>query len=160
MARLLKCYGECEGQYPSEQLIKVGTQNHCQPCAQKKMKDQADREALYKTIQAIYKIPYPNGQMLKQMKDFKEQRSYTYEGMTKTLCYVKKVMKIEPSLRGALSLLPYHYDNAIRYYDELEEKRKNTGEIRTDVINVRMTPLKHSTDKVKNRVFIKMEDIL
>jgi hypothetical protein len=159
MARLLKCYGECGGQYLAEELVKVGAANHCKPCADKKIKEQTDRDTLYKTIQKIYNIPYPNGQMLKQMKDFKEQRNYTYEGMTKTLCYAVKVLKMTLTVRGALAILPYHYDAAQIYYVELEEKRKNTGEIKTEVVNVKMTPLKHSTEKIRQRVFVNMEGL-
>jgi hypothetical protein len=140
-------------------MIKVGKTNYCIPCANRKEKETKDRETLYKTIQALYKLPYPNGQMLRQIKEFKEMRSYTYEGMTKTLCYVKKVLKKELFINGGMALLPYHYDNAIAYYDKLEEQRKNTGEVKSDIVLVKMTPLKHSTDMVRNRAFIKMEDL-
>lgn len=156
----LKCYGECGGKYLKNELTKLGGLNYCIPCAEKKQKETKDREILYTTIQSIYKIPYPNGQMLKQMKDFKEQRNYTYEGMTKTLCYAVKVLKMTLYLRGALALLPYHYDSAKKYYDELEEKRKNTGEIDTKVIKVKMSPFKHNTDDIRNRKIINMEALL
>lgn len=157
--RLLKCYGECEQKYPVEQLFKTGGVNYCLPCLKKKEKEKTDRELLYKTIQLIFKVPYPTGQMLRQIKEFKEMRNYDYEGMTKTLCYIVKILKITPQTKYGLGLFPYHYDNAVKYYKDLEEKRNTTGEITSDIDVVKMTPLKHSTESVLKRVFISMEGL-
>lgn len=159
--RLLKCYGDCEGKYPKEQLVKFGGQNHCISCATKKEKDGTDRDALYKTIQTVYKIPFPNGQMLRQIKMFKEERNYTYEGMTKTLCYFIKVQKKEPFLNGGLSFLPYHYDNAIKYYNDLEERRRNITDIDNKAKVLIIKQKKQSKqDELKNKRFINMGGLL
>jgi len=157
LSRLYKCYGECNEKYIKEQLIKVGTQNFCVPCANKKNKETKDREVLYKTIQTIYKIPYPDGQMLRQIKQFKEDRSYTYEGMTKCLCYFVKVQKKVPFKNGGLSFLPYHYDSAIRYYDELEERRKNARDVDNNEVKLTIPIIKHDTSHYKKKKMIPME---
>jgi hypothetical protein len=157
LSRLYKCYGDCNEKYIKEQLIKVGAQNFCIPCATKKQKETKDRETLYKTIQTIYKIPYPNGQMLRQIKQFKEDRNYTYEGMTKCLCYFVKVQKKQPFLNGGLSFLPYHYDSAVKYYEDLEERRKNAKDADNSVTRITIPIIKHDTSYYKKKKIIPME---
>jgi hypothetical protein len=143
--RLLKCYGFCNEKHPKEDLVKVGTQNFCKPCAEKKAKITKDRDILYKTIQTVFKIPYPTGFMLKQIKDFQEQKNYELEGITKTICYFLKVQQKEPSYKAGLSFVTWHYDSAIEYYNKLEERRNN---IKDDdgvkVIKLTIKPLKPS----------------
>lgn len=158
--RLLKCYGYCNQKHPKEELVKVGSQNHCKPCAEKKQKEKNDRDILYKTIQKIYDIPYPNGQMLRQISQFQTDRNYTLEGMTKTLCYFVKVKKQKPFLNGALSFLPYHYDSAIKYYDELDERRNNAKDIDNKVVHITIKPIKHSNEEVVRRRIIDLGGIL
>lgn len=158
--RLLKCYGYCEKSYPKEELVKVGTQNHCIPCAKRKEKEKVDRDKLFKTIQTIYKIPYPNGMMLRQIKQFQDDRNYTLEGITKTLCYFVKVQKKAPFLNGGLSFLPYHYDFAQKHYEELEERRKNITDVDTNVRKIVITPVKHDTSGYLKRKLVPMEAIL
>lgn len=162
MARLLKCYGTCNEKYEKEVLVKVGTHNYCPSCAEIIEKERQDREILYKTIQTIYKVPYPTGQMLRQMKQFADDRGYTYEGMTKTLCFFVKVMQKVPSVQGALSFLPYYYDNAISYYIELDRRRKELSDVNTSkkVIKISYHPAKNRRDEVVNKRIIKMGDIL
>lgn len=157
MARLYKCYGDCGTQHEKEKLTKVGSQNFCFPCAEKKHKDAKDRDTLYKTIQTVYKIPYPNGQMLRQIKQFKEDRNYTYEGMTKCICYFVKVQKKQPFLNGGLSFLPYHYDSAVKYYDDLEERRKNARDVDNNEVRLSIPIIKHDTSYYKKKKMIPME---
>ena len=159
MARLLKCYGFCEGKYPKEELVKVGSHNYCKPCAEKKEKEQNDRNILYKTIQTVFKIPFPNGMMLKQISQFIE-RGYTLEGLTKTICYFVKVQKQTPNLRGNLSFVPYHYDSAIKYYNDLNEKRKNIKDIDNNVKVLKIKPKQSSNNELRDKKFINMEELL
>lgn len=95
--------------------------------------------------------------MLRQIKEFKETRNYDYEGITKTLCYFVKVQKKQPFLNGALSFLPYHYDNAIRYYDDLEKRRQNVRDISNDEVVITIPIIKHDTSHYKKKKMIPME---
>lgn len=158
--RLLKCYGYCNEKHPKEEMIKVGGANHCKPCAVRKEKDKKDREILYKTIQSIYKIPYPSGMMLRQIKQFSEDRDYTLEGMTMTLCYFVKVIRKTPFANGGLSFLPYYYDSAVKYYADQEERRKNSTDVDTKVVKMQITRPKQSTESFKTRKIVSMEESL
>lgn len=159
--RLLRCYGYCGKKYPKDELVKYGGKNHCKPCASRKEKEQQDRDLLYKTIQKVYNIPFPNGQMLRQIKMFKEERNYTYEGMTKTLCYFVKIQRKQPLLQAGLSFLPYYYDSAIKYYEDLEEKRKNTVVVENNIKIIKITPRKHNKreELIRKRI-INLEGLL
>ncbi|HLO11562.1 MAG TPA: hypothetical protein VK190_04835 [Pseudoneobacillus sp.] len=152
----VKCYGSCEQRFEKEQMTKIKGQNHCPECYQKVLKENEDRQVLYNTVQKIFQVPFPTGMMLRQIKTFKEERAYTYEGMTMTLCYIVKVLQTKLNTRGGLAMIPYCYDQAIKYYADLEEKRKNTGDIDCKVITVKISPLKLSTDEIKNKVFVNM----
>lgn len=156
--RLLKCYGYCEGVYPKEQLIKYSNKNHCYFCADRKRQEKIDRDLLYKTIQTIYKIPYPTGMMLKQISQYKEDRNYTYEGMTKTLCYFVKVQGKTPVKQAGLALVPYHYETAVDYYEKMEERRKNSADVSSIIKTVKVTikPPRATNTEVKNRKIIDM----
>lgn len=160
MTRLLKCYGYCDEKHPKSDLVKVGSKNFCKKCAKIKEKENKDREILYKTIQTVYNIPYPNGQMLRQIKQFSDERNYTLEGMTKTLCYFVKIMKKKPYLNAGLSFLPYYYDNAIKYYNDLDERRKNLKEVDNNVVNITITRKPYDTTYYKKTKMINMEEIL
>ena len=153
--RLLKCYGWCNKKHKRDNLVKVGSRNFCIPCAELKEKEQNDRKVLYKTIQTVFKIPYPSGMMLRQIKQFSEDRNYTLEGMTKTICYFVKVQKKQPFKNAGLSFLPYYYDTAISYYDELEERRKRSAEI-----NNNKKILKISANKWKQQSNLKDKKIV
>jgi hypothetical protein len=160
--RLLKCYGYCNDKYPKEELVKVGNQNHCKPCAEKKEKDKKDRDVLYKTIQTVFKIPYPSGFMLKQIKDFSEQKNYTLEGMTKTICYFVKVHKKDPFKNGGLSFITWYYDSAIEYYEKLNERRENSKDVDSSIRRLVIPPLRPSTSNqlLREKRIIDMGGIL
>ena len=66
--REYKCYGTCGKKYQKEFLVKVSSKNYCKTCASEIEKQKKDREVLYKTIQTVFNIPFPNGMMLKQIK--------------------------------------------------------------------------------------------
>lgn len=158
--RLLKCYGTCEEKYPADELVKVGGQNHCSPCAAVKEKEKKDRDILYTTIQKVYNLPYPNGQMLRQIKQFAEVKNYTLEGMTMTIYYFVTIQKKTPFTNGGLSFVPFHYDNAVKYYRELKEKRANTGEVKDNLVQLKISPIKHTTESFRQKKMVTMGAIL
>jgi hypothetical protein len=158
--RPLKCYGYCGGKYLKDEMVKVGSLNHCKPCAKRKEKEQEDRKILYTTIQTVYEIPYPSGQMLRQIKQFTEEKNYTLEGMTKTVCYLVKVMKKKPFKNAGLSFVPYYYDSAQDYYNELEERRKNAKDVDTSIKKITIKPIKHDTSNYLKKKLVSMEALV
>lgn len=162
MTRLLKCYGDCGEKYSKDLLMKISNKNYCSTCYTKKQKDIKDRAILFDTIQKVYGIPYPTGQMLKQISTFRDERFYNYEGMTKAICYFVKVMQKKPGLQGGLAFVPWNYDAAIKYYDELDRRRREVTDTKTRVKVIKISNYSSGNtqqDLIKKR-FIEMGDIL
>lgn len=62
--------------------------------------------------------------MLRQIKQFKEQRKYSYENIRKALLYANYVQHVKFSPKYGLGLVPYVIDEAIRYHDDQVKKLK------------------------------------
>lgn len=80
------------------------------------------RIELNEYISEIYNIEFPTGWMMKQIKEYKEKRNYTYKGMELTLRYmyeVERLNKLEASDAG-LGMIPYYYEKTKKYYSNLE----------------------------------------
>lgn len=111
--RLLKCYGYCNEKYPKDQLIIFKNKNYCEPCYNKRVKEVRDRNILYKTISERYNISYPTGRMLKQIKEFTEDRGYSLALINYTINYIgdyKRNIKLDP--KYGLSIIPHIIDEA------------------------------------------------
>lgn len=80
------------------------------------------RTELNEYISEIYRVEFPTGWMLKQIKEYKEKRNYKYKGMELTLRFmyeVEKLNRLEASQAG-LGMIPYYYEKAKDYYTKLE----------------------------------------
>lgn len=114
--RLLKCYGpNCEKQgikHPKEDLTVFKRKNYCDNCLPivKALSDQYDH--LLKFIVENYHVPYPSPQMLSQIKNFTEQRHYTYIGIETALEYMHIVRHKEFNSHFGLGYIPYVYNDA------------------------------------------------
>lgn len=111
--RLLKCYGYCNEKYPKDRLIVFKNKNYCEPCYNKRVKEVRDRNILYKTISERYNISYPTGRMLKQIKEFTEDRGYSLALINYTINYIgdyKRNIKLDP--KYGLSIIPHIIDEA------------------------------------------------
>lgn len=129
MARLYKCYGEdCINKnlkYEKELLIEDGGKRYCKSCLDKKIREIKERNELYNTIKQLYKIPYPTGMMLRQIKNYKEEFGYTYKGMDQTLRYINNDdNKITFNHRYGLGIITYRYDEAAEFYLNQEKAAK------------------------------------
>jgi hypothetical protein len=128
MARLLKCYGEdcvqTGKKWEKDQLVKYKNKNFCLSCAAKEKKNDEDRTLLYKLISELYEIPFPNGLMLRQIKQFNQERKYTYENIRKALLYGKHVRNMSFHPKYGLGIVPYIIDEAVAYHDDQVRKAK------------------------------------
>jgi hypothetical protein len=118
----------CGEKSPKEMMTKE-KYGYAHPiCIKQKERDNADREELFKKIIEIFKIDFPNGFMLKQMKEFR-QRGYTYRGMTLALEWFFQVEK-KPITVQTIGIIPYVYDKARIYYKELRDKQKKLDQVK------------------------------
>lgn len=161
--KLYKCYGECNGKYTLEEMVVYSGKRHCKSCFEVKEKEQNERSQLYSLIKELYKITYPTGMMLKQIKNYREQFNYTYEGMIKTLMYLEK-QNLEFKPVYGLGIITYKYDEAQDYYKRqekllAEQMFKNEVNNEPKVITVK-TRKPNNINKIKQERMINLEDLI
>jgi len=159
MARQYKCYGFCGEKYPKEELQLYKTHNHCKPCYERKVKETEDREELYRMVCQLFNLNFPTGLMLRQIKQFREERNYTYKNIYFTIDYIVRLQKVKLQPQYGIALVPHYYDEMLRYYKNLQEKRANTViQEKTKVkVYIEPTPL---VNEYREKKFINMEDLL
>jgi hypothetical protein len=124
MPRQIKCqycnkkFDKIEGNYE-----KVNTKYYHKECFIKWQQENQDRQELYDYIKEIFHITFPTGFMLRQIKEYKEVRGYTYKGMTLALKYFFEIQKNNPKVQS-LGIIPYIYDQAKKYWRDIKIKQK------------------------------------
>ena len=162
MARLYKCYGTCDVKYPKEELKKFKNQNYCEKCYDQKVIDTESYKTLLETISLVYSIPYPTGHMLRQIKNFKEDRNYSYEDQSIAILYAKNILKKDMLPKYGLGLVPYVVEDARRFYQETLAKLEEMEGKNFDYETSKIKREKFTFDKEKavNEKMIDMNNIL
>lgn len=137
MARLLKCYGTCGEKYQKEDMVQIKNVNYCRPCHIKKLKDADIRKKLYLFIQTEYKLTFPTGLMLRQIKEFHDTRGYELEDILETLRFLKYNKKETFIIKYGIARVPYFIDEAIAYRERMAAltSQDNKVEERTKILN-------------------------
>lgn len=160
MARFLKCYGTCNQKHPKDELKVFSGKNYCTSCYEKKKQEDQERIKLNQTISKWFDIPFPNGHMLKQIKNFRsEPYNYSYKNIRLTIdyCFSNKILK--PEMKFGISFVPYYHDEMINYYKELNRKRAQTVIQEEKIIRLKLKPFK-SENEYRDKKFINMEELL
>ena len=107
--------------------VKVSAGYYHEECYEKFELQKQHRKELSDYVSYIYKIDYPTGWMMKQIKEYKEERNYTYKGMELTLRYMYEVenLKILKASDSGLGLVPYYYEKAKQHYIEKQQAKKS-----------------------------------
>ena len=158
--RLVKCYGYCEKKHAKSTMRQISSWNYCQECYDRRIKEQNDRKDLYEFIQKTYNLTFPTGQMLRQIKKFKDEHGYSYKNIRFTILYVifvKKVYKAETKF--GISFVPYFYDEMLAYYKNMQEKRDNMKDYENVTKVITIKPPTTNNSEVTKVKLIDMEDI-
>lgn len=156
---LVKCYGYCGKKHPKSQMKKYAGKNHCPDCYQKKIKEAEDRNKLYKTISEIFGITFPTGLMLRQIKEYRNERGYSYKNIRFAVDYIYRKKKMEPIVSKGIALVPYFYDEMIDYYKDLKEKRENTEFKKYETVKITLAPIPIDSS-YREKKLINMEELL
>lgn len=158
-SRLVKCYGYCNEKHPQDQMIKFQNANHCSACYEKKAKEVKDREMLYNLLKEVFNLNFPTGLMLRQIKEYKTDRGYTYKNIAFTVDYMIKQKGIQLQTKFGIALVPHYYEEMIDYYKDLQERRSKTvvTERKVRRITIKPKPLKND---YRERKMINMEALL
>jgi hypothetical protein len=79
--------------------------------------EEKDLEALHNYIKQLFKTDTISARIEKQIKDYHNERNYTYSGICKSLIYFYQVKgnSIERA-NGGIGIVPYVYEDARNYY--------------------------------------------
>lgn len=105
-------------------------------------------------ISKIYKIEFPTGWMLKQIKEYKEKRNYTYKGMELTLKFMieNENMLLLDASKSGLGMIPYYYEKARKHYmgmNEIKDSLKDyTNNNISDIIYVETKKTKRKNNRI------------
>lgn len=160
--RLLKCYGTCGEKHPKTELTKYKNLNYCITCYRDKMKNDQERQDLLNVISSVYDIPYPTGFMLRQMKQFKEDRNYSYGDQAKAILYSKNILNKVMKSNYGLGLIPYVIEDAKKYYTDQERRMDEMeGKELQHASNViKKLDVEFDKDAKRKEKLFNMEDIL
>lgn len=162
MARMYKCYGTCGNKYEAEEMSVLGGKKYCFSCKEAKESKEKAMKELYATIKRLYNINFPTGLMLKQIKQYAEERSYTYEGMTQTLKYLQnKGVAFNPTY--GLGLISYEYENAQAFFKQQEQiaiaSIFSNGKAEFDEVIVK-TAKPNNVNAIKRERLIDLEELI
>lgn len=82
-----------------------------------KTKEERDKEALENYIKKLFNSPTVPIRAQKQIKEYVEEKQYTYSGILKSLRYFFEVKQgsIEKA-NGGIGIVPWIYEKAYQYY--------------------------------------------
>jgi hypothetical protein len=87
--------------------------------------------------------------MVKQIKDYKEQYNYSYNGMTYCLWYIKEIeRKPFNEIKYGIAYIKYYYEKAKEYYDQQSIISKSVS-VEKPVENTKVITLK--TNKINKK---------
>lgn len=133
--------------------------NHCSSCYEAKVKEVEDREKLYDLIKKTFSLNFPTGLMLKQIKQFREERQYTYKNIAFTIDYIVRIKKMRLQMQYGIALIPHYYDEMISYYKDLKRRREQMKDITPRKVTVKMqAPVLEN--EYRKKKLINMEDLL
>lgn len=132
MARLPKC-PECEYQVDkdTQKHVKHSGKTYHEHCFQQFETRKTHRNELLAYICELYRMPVPNGFMLKQIKEFQETYGYTLKGMQMALFYFHEVLGNSVDGQG-IGIIPYIYDETKEYYTKLSAVNQQNMNIEFD----------------------------
>lgn len=103
----------------------------CADVAEKnKTQEEKDKEMLEKYIKDLFGINCISVKISKQIKDFHENKKYSYSGMYKSLKYFYEIKggSIERA-NGGIGIIPWIWDEAFRYFQAIWEAQQRNEKI-------------------------------
>jgi len=136
----------------------------CPDCVEIFRIETKDRFELIDYIIELYG-EVPSAVIFKQIKEYKEEYSYTYKGMKATLNYFYTVLEGNDVIAGTgIGIVPYLYNETKRYYSDLKtikDSVKNTDfdEIKKiKTVHIKKTDLK-GKEKYKDMAMIDISQL-
>lgn len=159
MARLSSCKG-CNKQLEPEEKYIHCSKTYCSICYEKVKRESEEYKQLIKYICDNYEIDRPTGLMLKQIKEYKDEYSYTYGGISYTLWYLKEIQNKEFITMYGVSLVKFCYDEAKNYYLHQEEIKKSMEANGKAEIITKIVKMNRNNTTKQNNTLIDLENLI
>lgn len=157
MGRLAHCK-LCGIAVTSEERVKYKQGFYCAKCYASVSKDSEEYKKLISYVCEMFGIEKPTGLMLTQIKDYKNNYSYTYGGMWYTLWYYTTMLQKDITVSYSLAFIKFHYENAKQYFIE-EQKRINKAQALNQAVKERFLTRKARCN-VPHNLLVNIEDII
>lgn len=156
MARLSTCK-TCGLKLTKDEKYTYSNKTYCEKCYNSKIKDRQDYDNLLNVILAYFNIEVPNGLILKQIKDYKENYNYTYAGINYCLWYITQIKNINLDIKYGIAMVKYEYDKAKEYF---EQQQRIQDSIVKPIENEVIRKVKIKTNsKKRDRFLINLDEL-
>lgn len=125
MSRKVKC-PSCEMLNDKEIAVLYQNRYYCKTCFEQKQQIKDHYKDLLDYICKLYNLQVPNGWILKQIKEYKEQFNYSYLGMKTTLHYFFEIQGNEIKDDQGVGIIPFVYEEAKQFYIDKKSIKENS----------------------------------
>lgn len=127
-----------------------------------KNKEEQDYEKLEKYIMNLFSKEYLTAKVRKQIRDYRQEYNYTFEGMLRSLkwWYEIKGQSLEKANEG-IGIIPFIYEQAEKYYYSLLLAQLNNDETKNynpNPVIIKISPPEVDVDIYKKNKLFKMEE--
>lgn len=159
MARLSKCKGCGKELQPNEKRT-YSNKTYCGDCYDVKIKEKEDYDNLIQWICKYFNQVSPNGMILKQIKDYKENFQYTYGGITYCLWYLVDIKGVKLDLKYGIGLVKFEYENAKDYFLQQQNIKNSIQHIEPPSKITKTVKMKTNRDYYSNRFLINIDEMI
>lgn len=107
---------QCQKAIPAESVIRIGSFNYCEECgAQRHIEAESYRE-LIDYICRLFGLDAPSMLILSQIKRYKEEDGFTYQGMKACLEYFFELQGHDINHSKGVGIIPYIYEETKDFY--------------------------------------------
>lgn len=165
----------CEKQNDRKSVeeYKISRRYYCAECYKVKLKN-IERDKRLKKLQEEITQEYNDlydyivelwgreldGQMFKQIKRYKEQLDYTYNGIRLTLKYYYRILGNEVNPNHGIGIVPYYYRKASNHYNKIWDAQDYNAEVKLDGKKRFVIPKVKPSNKEKKKVDFKNKEKL
>ena len=152
---LMKCYGpNCYDlgiKHEKRELTKYKSKNYCQECLNIVINDNQNKQALMHALRSEYKQVVLPSMVYAQIKKY-ISIGMTYEGMLKTMEWIKTNKNVKFDLTYGIGLIKYYYADHHNYV-----QKKRDSDVRYDKSVVVIKPPKRKRKQISK---ISEDDLL
>lgn len=169
MAAQVKCV-HCKNQVDKENCTQLSTRRYvCNNCLEeytlleKQRQTEADAyKDLIDYICQLFSIKAPTLLIVSQIKRFKDEYGYTYQGMKATLEYFFELQHNSLENSSGVGIIPYVYDEVKKFYADKKalQKQIEKYDLNNPNVNVNNVTIKHYSENMyKDMAIIPLDDI-